>query len=260
MKTLCIASHKGGTGKTTTAVTLGHKLALDGARVLLIDCDAQGNLADFLGLQPLPTLFHLLVNRTPLERIVLPTGRPNLDIIPGNHRTAAIVPHLSEEPGRDYRLRRALAKAPYDWVILDTAPSLGLLQTLALAAADYLLVPTELAFASGLGVTQVLQTVTTLNEALDLNICLAGILPTKWDRRLTESKAQLVTLARRFPGKVWMPIPSDAKAAEVPAYGQTLWEYAPNSPALTGRDVPGFSIPVGGYIRAIERLQQEVGK
>lgn len=260
MITVCISSHKGGTGKTTTAVNLAHGLARDGARVLLVDLDAQGNAADFLGLEPAPGLFRLLIDRLPLAEVAIPTGRPGFDLVPGSMKTAAIPALLAEEPGRDALMRRALRGAPYDWAILDTAPSLGLLQTLALAAADLLVVPTELEFASGLGVAQVIRTMARINEALELRVRLAGILPTKWDRRLSESRAQLDALGQRFPGKVWLPIPTDAKAAEAPAYGKTLWEYAPTCPAVIGRDLDGSPSPVGGYAQAVERMKAEAGR
>lgn len=251
-KALVIASHKGGTGKTTTAVTLGAGLALRGLRVLVVDCDAQGNLADFLNREPAPGLFRLLIDRAPLAEVVIPSGRPGLDILPGDYQTAAAASLLVGAPGVDYRLKRALAGAGYDWILFDTAPSLGLLQTLAFVAGDLLLVPTELAFASGLGVAQVLRTVATLKQDVDFDLELVGILPTKWDRRLNESTAQLKALADRYPGRVWLPIPTDAKVSEAPAFGQTLWEYAPSCAALRGREDNGQMI--GGYEQALDRL------
>jgi len=255
-KALVIASHKGGTGKTTTAATLGAGLALRGFRVLVVDLDAQGNLADFLGQEPAPGLFRLLIERAPLAEVVIPSGRPNLDILPGNYQTAEAAALLVAAPGVDTRLKRALAGAPYDWLLFDTAPSLGLLQTLAFVAGDLLLVPTELAFASGLGVAQVLRTVAALRQDVDLALDLVGILPTKWDRRLSESAAQLKALADRYPGRVWLPIPTDAKVTEAPAFGQTLWEYAPSCAALVGRESDGQMI--GGYGQALDRLLAEV--
>jgi len=251
-KVLTVASHKGGTGKTTSAVTLGHGLARRGCRVLVIDCDAQGNLADFLGKDPANGLYRLLIDRAPLAEVVIASGREGLDLLPGDHTTAAAAIRLVGAPGVDYRLKRALASSDYDWILIDTAPSLGLLQTLAFVASDLLLVPTELTFASGLGVAQVLRTVATLRLDLDLSLELVGILPTKWDRRLSESVAQLKTLAGRFPGKIWTPIPTDAKANEAPAFGLTLWEYAPSCPALEGRDCGGKRW--GGYAQAIDYL------
>lgn len=256
-KTICIASNKGGTGKTTTAVTIGAGLARRGFRVLLVDCDAQGNLADFLNVEPGPGVYRLLVDRAALISVVIPSGREGLDVIPGNYQTAAAAAQLVGAPGVDHRLRRALAGGGYDWVILDTAPSLGLLQTLAFVAADLLLVPTELTFASGLGVAQVLRTVAALRQDVDMGLQLAGILPTKWDLRLADGAKQLQALVKRFPGKVWQPIPTDAKVNEAPAYGQTLWEYAPGCAALQGREYGGRL--VGGYEQALDRLL-EVGR
>jgi chromosome partitioning protein len=253
---LVIASHKGGTGKTTTAVTVGHRLAQLGQRVLLIDLDAQGNLADYLGIEPGPGVYRLLKDREPLASVVVDAGRERLALVPGNHSTAQAAKDLIAVYGRDQRLRRAVDGSPYDWILFDTAPSLGLLQALAFVAADWLLIPTELTFASGLGVAQVLRTVATLKQEIDgMRIRLAGILPTKWDRRVGESEAQLKILAERFPKLVWLPIPTDAKVAEAPAYGSTLWEYAPGCAALAGRQIGDRLI--GGYEQTVTRLLKE---
>ena len=255
---LVIASHKGGTGKTTTAVTVGHRLAQAGQRVLLVDLDAQGNLSEYLGLEPGPGIHRLLKDREPLAEVVISSGRERLDVVPGNYKTAETAKELVGQMGLDTRLKRALDGSPYDWILFDTAPSLGLLQAMAFAAADWLLVPTELTFASGRGVAYVLRTVAALKQDIEGMGCnLAGILPTKWDRRLSESEAQLKILADRFPAKVWLPIPTDAKVAEAPAYGETLWEYSPSCPALQGREIDGRA--VGGYERAVTRLVSEVG-
>ena len=254
--TLIVASHKGGTAKTTTAVTIAAILAARGDHVLLCDLDPQGNAADYLGIDHGDGVYRLLIDRAPLAECVVPTGRDRIDLLPGGPSTAKADKMLIGEPGRDTRLRRALAHAPYRWIIVDTAPSLNLLQILAFVAGDYLLIPTELTFASGLGVAQVLRTVAQLRQDLDLSIRLAGILPTKWDRRVSESDAQIKALADRFPGQVWLPIPTDAKVAEAPAYGATLLEYAPYSAAMIGREIGGRLI--GGYQQAVDRLLKEV--
>ena len=255
---MVVASHKGGTGKTTTAVTIGHRLAQLGQRVLLVDLDPQGNLSDFLGRPPAAGVYRMLVERVEAEDVIVQLeDRPGLDLLPGDHSTARAAKLLTGEAGLDFRLKKALAGLGYDWVLIDTAPSLGVMQLLAFVAGDWLLVPTELAYASGLGVGQVLRTVAQLKKDVDTRIKLAGILPTKWDRRLTDSDAQLKALKDRFPKKVWLPIPTDAKAAEAPAFGSTLWEYAPKSRAVVGL-LWGAQL-VGGYAKAVERLLREVG-
>jgi len=258
MITVAIASHKGGVGKTTTAVTVGHLLAEAGYQTLVVDLDPQGSAASFLGMERGNGLYRLLIDREPWSRVVQPAGRANLFLIAGGPTTARADKQLVGEVGREARLRRALAGSGFDWMILDTAPSLNLLQVLAFVAADYLLVPTELSFASGEGVRQVLETVAALRQDLDLGVRLAGILPTKWDRRKGENDAQLKLLAGRFPGKVWLPIPTDAAVERAPAYGSTLVEYAPECAAMVGREVAGHL--VGGYRAAVDRLLREVGR
>jgi chromosome partitioning protein len=140
--------------------------------------------------------------------------------------------------------------------LIDTAPSLSPLHILALMAADWLLVPVELSHGGGLGVAQVLRLVATLKEDAGAHIRLAGILPTKLDRRLKESAAQLRALVEHYPKLVWPPIPTDAKAIEAPAFGKTLLEYAPGCAALDGREVGGKLI--GGYRQALRRLERTV--
>jgi len=252
--TVVVASHKGGTGKTTTTITLGHALARAGKRVLLIDFDPQGNAAEFLGVDPANGVYRLLSKREPLDACVVPTGREGLDLLPGDATTVKAQQDLAGAAGFDQRLRRALVGVSYDWVLVDTAPSLGLLQVLAFAAGDWLLVPTELEYASGRGVAKVLHTVNLLRNDIDLTIELAGILPTMWDQRYRESDSQLQLLAQRFPGKCWLPIPTDARAREAPGYGATLWEYAPESPAIKGRVLGAQKQLVGGYEQAAQRL------
>lgn len=265
MITVAIASHKGGVGKTTTAVTLGHLLARAGHKTLVVDLDPQGSVASFLGLERGNGVQRMLIDRAPWQKVTLPASREegekraNLWVIPGGPTTAKADKQLTTEVGREARLRRALAGSGFDYVILDTAPSLNLLQVLAFVAADWLLVPTELSFASGEGVRQVLETVAQLRQDLELPVRLAGILPTKWDRRKGEADEQLKVLAQRFPGKVWLPIPTDAAAERAPAFGSTLVEYAPDSAAMIGREVrPGRL--VGGYRAALDRLVREVGR
>lgn len=259
MITVAIASHKGGVGKTTTAVTLAHLLARTGQQVLVVDLDPQGSAASFLGMERGSGVHRLLIDRVHWSKVVQDTGRDNLFLIAGGPTTSKADKQLVGEVGREGRLKKALAGSGFDWVILDTAPSLNLLQVLAFVAADFLLVPTELSFASGEGVRQVLETVAQLRQDLELPVRLAGILPTKWDRRKGEADEQLKVLAQRFPGRVWLPIPTDAAAERAPAFGSTLVEYAPDSAAMIGREV-GPGRLVGGYRAALDRLVREVGR
>lgn len=259
--TVVIASNKGGTGKTTTTVTLGHGLARMGYKVLLVDCDPQGNLADFVGKDPAPGLYRLLKEQDPLPGVVIPAVRENLDIVPGSHETAAAAKEIISERGLDYRLEDALAGSGYDWILIDTAPSISLIQELALIAADLLVIPTELTYASALGVGQVLRMAAGLHRKVrGMHLEFAGVLPTKWDRRLNESEDQLKALTAKFPDKVWLPIPTDSKVSEAPAWGKTLWEHAPDCSALLGRKIDRYPEPFGGYARALERLLREAGE
>jgi chromosome partitioning protein len=251
-----LAASKGGQGRTTTAITLGHLLAQKGKRVLIVDVDAQGNLSEYLGIDPTDGLYRLLVRREPLSDVILSSGRPGLDIVPGDYTTAEIPPALLGRAGFDTRLKRALKGSGYDWVLIDTAPSLSPLHILAFMAAEWMLTPAELAHGGGLGVAQVLRVMASLKQDTDSTLRLAGILPTKWDRRLAESATQLKALVQHYPKRVWMPIPVDVKAIEAPAFGKTLLEHSPGCPALKGRWLNDQH--VGGYEQALARLEAVV--
>ncbi len=252
---LAIANQKGGVGKTTTAVTLAHGLAREGLEVVVIDLDSQGNVADALGLASGNDLYRLLFPGlgAPLAEVVTPSGRNHLDVVRSDKRTANLKMALAGEPFREGVLARALRGAAYDVVILDCAPSVDILHVAALVAADALLVPTRLDQLAIKGVRDVLQSLVAIQQVGGSRCELLGILPTFYDRVTRESHAQLEHLVNTFGALVWPPIPVDTRCRVAPRFGQTLWEFAPDTRALVG--IPaGRGSPVGGYIQVVERL------
>lgn len=259
MLTICIANQKGGVGKTTTACTVAHRLAIQGYHTLLIDLDSQGNVADSFGLAAGNDLARLLTpgSGLPLAQVITSSGRPNLDLIRSDKSTVPLKLALAGLDFREYVLADTLCveQADYDLALIDCPPSVDLFQTAALVAADYLIVPTQLDQLAVKGVRDMLQSLRAVHQARRSGCQLAGVIPTFYDRVTKESHDQLMHLAGAFGRRVWPPVPIDTKCREATRHGQTLWEYAPHSRALVGvRN--GSNNPVGGYVQVIERLER----
>jgi chromosome partitioning protein len=255
MHILAIVNQKGGVGKTTTAVTLAHGLAMAGRSVLLVDLDAQGNCADALGVEKGDGLYQFLVEmrgQAAAQRV-----RANLHLVSSDKTTVKVKRIMTGEPFSEYALRNHLADLTgWDWVVLDSAPGADLLQINALIAATHLLIPVSLAHLATVGAVDVLGTVTSLKQVGAYHAQWLGLLPTMWDRTTNESHAQLGTMATRFGRMIWPPIPIDVKAREAPGQGLTLWEYDMNCRAIRGVNERGTI--VGGYSRVLSRLIEEV--
>ena len=253
MSIVAIANQKGGVGKTTTAVTLGHGLAMWGYTVLLIDLDPQGHIAESLGMEKAPGLHDLLVERHELGSVVVPV-RDHLYAVLGNKTTERVKRYLASEPFSHKALKKALNGAPYDVILLDCAPSFDILHIAALVASDYLLVPTKLEHLAADGLNELLISAAQLREEGESTVQLTCILPTFFERVTRETTEQLRLLVEQFGAYVWPPIPSDTRVREASAYGKTIWEYARQSNSLQGYPRGDDSVPIGGYINAMVRL------
>jgi chromosome partitioning protein len=249
MTILTLANQKGGVGKTTTAVTLAHGLALAGQRTLLVDLDPQGHVAFSLGMDKSPGLYRLVVEEEKLSDVAV-TSRELLDVIPGDKktekakRTIVISNFPTETIGRLFR------NTTYDVVILDMAPSLDVLHVSALLASDWVIIPTRLDVMAIDGVNEVLR---SMGEIAERGHRLGySILPTFFDRTTRETVVQLRSLVATFNGHVWPPIPQDTRAREAPAFGKTLWEYCPRSPSVAGYDGGSESGYASTLRRAVE--------
>ncbi len=249
-KVIAVFNHKGGTGKTTTSVTIAAGLALRGRRVLLVDTDAQGNVAHSLNVRVERSLYHVLVMGISIASAAL-TVRPNLDVLPSNESLAAAELYLAGRQNRDRVLaqRLALATTLYDHVVLDCSPSLSLMNQNALAFADGVLCPVACDYLSLVGVRQVLKTLKNVNRLLGHPVRLWGVLPTMFDPRARICHEALDTLKEHFGDRCFEPIRQATRVREAPATGQSLFEYAPGSRST--RD----------YERVVNRLlsDQEVG-
>jgi chromosome partitioning protein len=229
---LAIFNHKGGTGKTTTSVSLAAGLAARGLRVLLVDTDSQGNVGVSLGVKADRTLYHVLVmGMRPSDAAV--HVRPNLDLLVSNETLAAAELYLAGRQNRDRVLRDRLAPAydDYDAVVLDCSPSLSLMNQNALVAVDGIVVPVACDFLSLVGVRQVIKTVKNVNLLLHHPVQIYGVLPTFYDARARICRDAVDTLREHFAERVMPPVRQAIRLKEAPAQGKTIFEFAPDSPS-----------------------------
>ncbi len=229
---LAVFNHKGGTGKTTTTVSVAAGLAAEGLKVLLVDTDSQGNVGVSLGVKAERSLYHVLVMGLRPSDVAIPV-RPNLDLVASNETLAAAELYLAGRQNRDRILQQRLASAceGYDVVVLDCSPSLSLMNQNALVFAEGILVPVACDFLSLVGVRQVIKTVKNVNSLLHHPVEIYGVLPTFYDARARICRDAVDTLQQHFGERCLSPVRSTIKIKEAPAQGKTIFEYAGDSNA-----------------------------
>ena len=252
---IAVMNQKGGTGKTTTTVSLAHGLAQAGYRTLIVDMDSQGNVGVCLGATGELNLYHVMVDGSdPREAII--GVRENLDLLPSNNLLAKVEVHLAHvhQPARVMK-NRFKDVLDYDYVILDCGPSLSLLNQNALYFADQVLIPVACDYLSLVGVKQILETLRGVQEELRHPITILGVLPTFYDVRNRISHEVIRNLERYFKDKVLPPIRINTRLKEAPAQHQSIFEFAPKSVAANdyealvdkvislGREAPSQVMP-----------------
>ena len=237
---IAMCNQKGGVGKTTTTINLGAALAELGRRVLLVDFDPQGSLSVGLGVNPHTlehSIYNLLLSRdTPIDDVIGRTGVNNLDILPSNIDLSAAEVQLVSEVAREQTLLRVLesVKPRYDVILIDCAPSLGLLTINALTAADKVIMPLETEFFALRGVALLTDTITKVTDRLNPRLEILGILGTMYDPRTLHSREVLERVVQAFGDRVFHTvIRRTVKFPETTVAGEPITTYATTSPGAT---------------------------
>ncbi len=234
-KTIAICNQKGGTGKTTTSVNLSSALGYIGKRVLLVDSDPQGNATSGVGVNKNTiekSIYDVLLGRSSIQEILIKTTTPNLDIAPCNINLTGAEIELVGALSRETRLRKALSlvKNDYDFIFIDTPPSLGLLTLNALVACDSTLIPIQCEFYALEGVSQFLRTINLIRDGLNTNLEVEGVLLTMADFRTNLTTEVINEIKSFFKSKVYTTIiPRNIKLSEAPSFGKPICVYDKNS-------------------------------
>lgn len=230
MRQISILNFKGGVGKSTLSMNVGHALVMQGQHVLLIDCDLQGNTSTLLPQVKDITLTQVLRGQAPLQSAIQ-TARPNLDIVPSDSNLNKAANHIVGEGRRAYyTLRNAIRDLKgYDVVFFDHSPNYNAVTETALLASSEMLIPCELAPFSVEGLLQMFD---KLEETLvDHELDITGIVPFKLDRRQSMHTGYMIDLKESFKEKLLTPIRTDTAVSKAQSYHQTVFEYDPQSKA-----------------------------
>ncbi|HEX3806277.1 MAG TPA: ParA family protein [Gaiellaceae bacterium] len=231
---IVLANQKGGVAKTTTTLNLGVAFAEQGYRVLLVDLDPQGNLTMSQGLNPdtiEQSMFDVLVHRLPMEQVIVSC---EVDVAVSSIDLAGADMALSSQIGRERMLEKAIApiRDRYDYIFIDTPPSLGLLTINAFVAATGVIVPVQTEYLSLRGLVQLENTLAMVRENLNPGVGIVGIVPTMYDKRLTHSREADEILRESFGDLVYKTrIRKTVRFAEAPVKGVSVLAYEPKGEA-----------------------------
>ena len=236
-KIIAVANQKGGVGKTDLTVNISYQLASLGNRVLLIDMDPQANATTYLVAHDTPILRTtadlLLEESLTLEDVVIKNCRENLDVVPSDVSLSACQIKLANDIGMQFKLKRKLkvlteGSPVYDYVLIDTPPSLGLLTVNTLTAASQVIIPIQTQYLAMEGVVQLEETIQKVKEDINPGLDILGAVLTLYDRRTLISREVEAKVRNGFGGRVFSTvIPVNVRLAEAPSYHKSIFEYDP---------------------------------
>jgi len=254
-KIISICNQKGGTGKTTSAINLATYLALADKKVLLMDLDPQANATSGLGINKhsiKKSTYHVLLEELDIKEILQPTAVNNLSLAPSNLDLTGAEVELVGMLGREYRLKKALDKERenFDFVIIDSPPSLGLLTINALCASDSIIIPVQCEYYALEGLTQLVHTIKLIKDNLNPNLAIEGVVLTMADYRTNLTKEVIQEARAYFKEKVYATvIPRNIRLTEAPSFGKPVALYDKESIGSQkyeqlSKEILGMPIPI----------------
>ncbi|MBI1976088.1 MAG: ParA family protein [Candidatus Omnitrophica bacterium] len=228
-KIIVVCNQKGGVGKTTTAINLSTFLALEKKKILLVDLDPQGNTTSGLGIDKTnlqKTSYDLLIGKAEAVEVITLTAVENLSLVPSNTDLIGAEVELVSEIGREFKLKDALDRlsGQYDYIFIDSPPSLGLLTLNALCASSSLIIPLQCEYYALEGLGQLMTTIQMVQKSINRSLQIEGIVMTMADFRTNLTQEVIKEVKEFLPGKVYESvIPRSVKLSEAPSFGKPIW-------------------------------------